>query len=183
MTTTRRLAAILAADVAGYSRLMGADEEGTLERLKALHRALFDPKIAEGRHEPAPSWRFRHLSRARAGVLGLAGRRYGRLLTCNAAFTREISLARATLPTVEWLTPVFSHHLFLCRVRSVSIIFARRSSGRTGFEPSVPLLKRQRRLGGFGTDSPQTPCWREMDSNHRYLEDKLPLRDGLSSHT
>jgi adenylate cyclase len=47
MTTTRRLAAILAADVAGYSRLMGADEEGTLERLKALRRELFDPKIAE----------------------------------------------------------------------------------------------------------------------------------------
>ena len=37
-TATRRLAAILAADVAGYSRLMGADEEGTHERLKA-HRA------------------------------------------------------------------------------------------------------------------------------------------------
>jgi adenylate cyclase len=36
MSSTRRLAAILAADVAGYSRLMGADEEGTLERLKAL---------------------------------------------------------------------------------------------------------------------------------------------------
>ena len=36
----RRLAAILAADVAGYSRLMGADEEGTLERLKALRREL-----------------------------------------------------------------------------------------------------------------------------------------------
>jgi adenylate cyclase len=43
----RRLAAILAADVAGYSRLMGADEEGTLERLKALRRELLDPKIAE----------------------------------------------------------------------------------------------------------------------------------------
>ena len=43
----RRLTAILAADVAGYSRLMGADEEGTLERFKALHRELFDPKIAE----------------------------------------------------------------------------------------------------------------------------------------
>ena len=42
----RRLAAILAADVAGYSRLMGADEEGTLERLKALRRELVDPKIA-----------------------------------------------------------------------------------------------------------------------------------------
>jgi adenylate cyclase len=47
MTQTRRLAAILAADVAGYSRLMGADEEGTLERLKALRRELVDPKIAE----------------------------------------------------------------------------------------------------------------------------------------
>jgi TolB-like protein len=47
MTATRRLAAILAADVAGYSRLMGADEEGTLERLKALRHELLDPKIAE----------------------------------------------------------------------------------------------------------------------------------------
>jgi len=47
MSQTRRLAAILAADVAGYSRLMGADEEGTLERLKALRSELVDPKIAE----------------------------------------------------------------------------------------------------------------------------------------
>src|SRR6266851_4249034 len=47
MNQTRRLAAILAADVAGYSRLMGADEEGTLERLKALRRELIDPKITE----------------------------------------------------------------------------------------------------------------------------------------
>ena len=43
----RRLAAILAADVAGYSRLMGGDEEGTLERLKGHRRELVDPKIAE----------------------------------------------------------------------------------------------------------------------------------------
>src|SRR6516162_5635072 len=49
MSQTRRLAAILAADVAGYSRLLGADEEGTLERLKALRRELVDPKIAEHR--------------------------------------------------------------------------------------------------------------------------------------
>ena len=47
MTAIHRLAAIVAADVAGYSRLMGADEEGTLERLKALHHELLDPKIAE----------------------------------------------------------------------------------------------------------------------------------------
>jgi adenylate cyclase len=42
----RRLAAILAADVAGYSRLMGVDEEGTLARLKALRAELIDPTIA-----------------------------------------------------------------------------------------------------------------------------------------
>jgi adenylate cyclase len=45
----RRLAAILAADVAGYSRLVGADEEGTLAALKAIRRELGDPKIAEHR--------------------------------------------------------------------------------------------------------------------------------------
>jgi adenylate cyclase len=47
MASTRRLTAILAADVAGYSRLMGADEEGTHERLKAHLRELIDPKIEE----------------------------------------------------------------------------------------------------------------------------------------
>src|SRR5215831_15361687 len=45
----RRLAAILAADVAGYSRLMGTDEEGTHERLKAHLREVVDPKITEHR--------------------------------------------------------------------------------------------------------------------------------------
>src|SRR6516225_7432395 len=47
MTATRRLAAILAADVVGYSRLMGADEEGTHERFKAHLVELIDPKIRE----------------------------------------------------------------------------------------------------------------------------------------
>jgi class 3 adenylate cyclase len=45
----RRLAAILAVDVAGYSRLMGEDEEGTLAALRAVRRELGDPKIAEHR--------------------------------------------------------------------------------------------------------------------------------------
>ncbi len=49
MTTTRRLAAILAADVAGYSRLMGADEVGTLEALKAHRREVVDPTITANR--------------------------------------------------------------------------------------------------------------------------------------
>ena len=42
----RGLAAILAADVVGYSRLMGADEAGTLARLKALRAEVFDPQTA-----------------------------------------------------------------------------------------------------------------------------------------
>ena len=45
----RRLAAILAADVAGYSRLMGVDEEGTHDRLRAHLRELVDPKVREHR--------------------------------------------------------------------------------------------------------------------------------------
>src|SRR5215510_6063895 len=49
MSQTRRLAAILAADVAGYSRLMGMDEEGTHERLKAHLGELVNPKIKECR--------------------------------------------------------------------------------------------------------------------------------------
>jgi adenylate cyclase len=49
MASTRRLAAILAADVGGYFRLMGEDEEGTLMRLKAIRPEFADPKIKEDR--------------------------------------------------------------------------------------------------------------------------------------
>src|SRR6266481_6398564 len=47
MSQTRRLAAILAADVAGYSRLIGADEGGTLQGLKAIRAELIDPTISK----------------------------------------------------------------------------------------------------------------------------------------
>ena len=49
MSQTRRLAAILAADVAGYSRLIGADEEGTLNRLRSIRADVIDPNITEHR--------------------------------------------------------------------------------------------------------------------------------------
>ena len=49
MSQTRRLAAILAADVAGFSRLIGADEEGTLNRLRAMRTEVIDPRIIEYR--------------------------------------------------------------------------------------------------------------------------------------
>src|SRR5260370_4558407 len=45
MSTTRPVAAIAAADVAGYSRLIGADEEGTLNRLRSIRADVIDPKI------------------------------------------------------------------------------------------------------------------------------------------
>src|SRR5262249_41115630 len=57
----RRLAAVLAGDVAGYSRLMGADEEGTLKRLNAHRREFLEPKITEHRG--------RIVKRTRDGVL------------------------------------------------------------------------------------------------------------------
>jgi TolB-like protein/class 3 adenylate cyclase/Tfp pilus assembly protein PilF len=47
MSETRKLAAILVADVVGYSRLVGADEDGTLGRLRELRRALIDPTVAD----------------------------------------------------------------------------------------------------------------------------------------
>ena len=47
MLLERRLAAILAADVVGYTRLMGADEAGTLERLTTLREQVLEPLIAE----------------------------------------------------------------------------------------------------------------------------------------
>ena len=49
MSQTRRLAAILAADVAGYSRLIGANEEGTLNLLKSIRAAVVDPSITQYR--------------------------------------------------------------------------------------------------------------------------------------
>ena len=49
MSQTRRLAAILAADVAGFSRLIGADEEGTLNRLRSMRTEVIDPRIIEYR--------------------------------------------------------------------------------------------------------------------------------------
>jgi adenylate cyclase len=52
MSQTRRLAAILASDVAGYSRLIGADEAGTLQGFKAIQAGLFDPTI--GAHQGRP---------------------------------------------------------------------------------------------------------------------------------
>ena len=49
MMQTRRLAAILAADVVGYSRLIGVDEEGTLNRLRVIRAEVIDRKITEHR--------------------------------------------------------------------------------------------------------------------------------------
>jgi IS5 family transposase len=85
----RRLAAIFAADIAGYSRLMGVDEEGTLRQLKAHRKELVDPKITEHRGSRRDRKRvemlFAHLKRIfRLGRLRLRG-------PCGAQF--EFTLA------------------------------------------------------------------------------------------
>ena len=51
----RRLAAVFACDIAGYSRLMGADEEGTLHQLKAHRKELVDLKITEAGSSKPPA--------------------------------------------------------------------------------------------------------------------------------
>src|SRR5258707_5975734 len=61
----RRLAAILAADVAGSCRLIGIDEEGTLAQLKALRKTLFDPKVTDHRGRIVKEHRGRRSRRVR----------------------------------------------------------------------------------------------------------------------
>ncbi len=58
MSAPRKLAAILAADVAGYSRLTGLDEEGTLKRLRKLRRELINPAVSLHRGRIAARERF-----------------------------------------------------------------------------------------------------------------------------
>jgi len=90
MSRTRRLAAILAADVAGYSRLIGADEGGTLERLRALRRELLDPKIAE--------YRGRLVKTTGDGLLVEFGSVVD-ALRCTVEVQREMSRRNAGVPS------------------------------------------------------------------------------------
>jgi hypothetical protein len=65
MTATRRLAAILAADIAGYSLLMGADEEGTLGALKAIRRELADSRSTGPHRQDYRRWAARRVRQRR----------------------------------------------------------------------------------------------------------------------
>ena len=68
MAETRKLAAILAADVVGYSRLAGADEEGTVARIRALRSELIDPAIASNRGRIAVSLILLNVHRRACGL-------------------------------------------------------------------------------------------------------------------
>ena len=63
----RKLAAILAADVVGYSRFTGADEEATVARLRALRQELIDPVIAVNRGRGVKAHRVRQRRRCLRG--------------------------------------------------------------------------------------------------------------------
>jgi adenylate cyclase len=85
----RRLTAILAADVAGYSRLMGADEEGTLAGLKAHRRELVDPKIDEHRGHIVTTTSYGLLAEFASVVDAVR---------CAVEFQREMAVRNAGVP-------------------------------------------------------------------------------------
>src|SRR5215471_9274739 len=92
MASTRRLAAILAADVAGYSRLMGVDEEGTHERLRTIFREVVDPKSKEHRG--------RIVKNTGDGML-VEFASLVDAVRCGVAIQRELALRNADVPTEE----------------------------------------------------------------------------------
>jgi class 3 adenylate cyclase len=101
MSQTRRLAAILAADVAGYSRLIGADEQGTLNRLRAIRTEIVDPSITQHRvsSPTAPKITGPIVSTA----LTATG---SRPAACRCAFQRSISArasSSATVASAAWV--------------------------------------------------------------------------------
>ena len=82
----RRLAAIWAGDIAGYSRLMGVDEEGTLRQLKAHRKELVDPKITEHRGRIVKTTGDGMLVEFARGVMRKLVTRWPRLLEVDPAF-------------------------------------------------------------------------------------------------
>src|SRR6516225_11945204 len=94
MSQTRRLAAILAADVAGYSRLMGAEEEGTHERLQAHLRELVNPKIAERRGRIVKNTGDGFLAKFASVVDAVR---------CAAEVQRGMAERNADAPAEEWI--------------------------------------------------------------------------------
>ena len=88
----RRLAAILAMDVVGYSRLMAADEKGTHERLKTLRRDFLEPKIADHRG--------RVVKRTGDGAL-IEFASVVDAIECAAAVQKGIAVAQKGVSTVE----------------------------------------------------------------------------------
>jgi hypothetical protein len=108
----RRLAAILAADVAGYSRLMGADEEGTHERLKALrreptHRAPPLPVVIP--HALISACRRRPVGRLPPGVA--TGGALARMRPILRLFTRHMYGLSETRPSSVWVEESLSPSL------------------------------------------------------------------------
>jgi TolB-like protein/class 3 adenylate cyclase len=86
----RRLAAVLAADIVGYSRLVGIDEEGTLQRLRELRRELADPKIKEHRGR---------IVRVTGDGLLVEFQSVVDAVRCAVEIQREMAVRNAELPT------------------------------------------------------------------------------------
>jgi class 3 adenylate cyclase len=128
--TQRRLAAILAADVVGYSRLMGQDEAGTLAALKALRTKIIDPKVAEhsGRifnspifDQPGTGWKWAYFTSWRTDErvyqtfrhINEAGHAY---LAASCAFLNRVDEARVHAAAAVRIAPEPDDQSF-CRAR------------------------------------------------------------------
>jgi len=94
METTRKLAAILAADVAGYSRLTGFDEEGTLKRLRDLRRELINPAVSLHRG--------RIVKTTGDGIL-IEFHSVVDAVRCAIGIQREIHGRNADVPPEQWI--------------------------------------------------------------------------------
>ena len=92
--TTRRLAAILVADVVGYSRLVGADAAGALARLRVLHAEVIDPLVAELDYFTGGMMEDSTTARSRIGRLFAIARNASFIYCCPAVGTIQHHLVR-----------------------------------------------------------------------------------------
>src|SRR5215469_2550350 len=135
MSSVRRLAAILAADVAGYSRLMGADEERTHEQLKAHLGELVNPKIAEHRGRIVKNTGDGFLAELIATTFRSCRRRYTRKLRQRPTIASTPCTTRSAATTF-WRMPMPS--AAPTRAHRGSTARTLRTSRRTGSSDGWP---------------------------------------------
>ena len=153
LAPTRRLAAILAADVVGYSRLIGADEDGTLARLKALRAELIDPRIAE-----------RH-----GRIVKTTGD--GMLVEFGRVKTVDLELR----PVFHWTAPRVRAHVLLCMLAYYLQWHMRRSLATMLFDEPDPAAREAQRTSPVAKAEPSPAARRKAARKCTEVADGEPL--------